>query len=88
MNIEIYNLDNKIIAKRGILSWPIWSCDISEFDWEYENKESCYILEGKVEVFSTSENVSFGVGDFVIFPMGLKCRWRVLEPVKKHYKFG
>ena len=27
-------------------------------------------------------------GDFVVFPKGLKCRWKVLSPVKKHYDFN
>jgi uncharacterized cupin superfamily protein len=24
-------------------------------------------------------------GDLVTFPKGLRCRWKVLEPVRKHY---
>ena len=71
----------------GVLSWPIWTCDISEFDWEYGEKESCLLLEGEVEVKTDFEIVNFAAGDFVIFPKGLKCRWRVIKPVRKHYSF-
>ena len=88
MNIEITNLNDKEIADRDIMSWPIWTCEISEFDWEYGDSESCYLLDGKVEVQSKFETVQFSVGDFVVFPKGLKCRWRVTSPVRKHYSFG
>lgn len=74
--------------KDGINSWPIWTCNVSEFDWEYSDKESCYLLEGLVEVKTEWETVNFGKGDFVVFPKGLKCVWKVSSPVKKHYQFG
>ena len=88
MNIKISSLKDKEIEERGILSWPIWTCEISEFDWEYQDAESCYLLDGEVEVQSEFEKVQFSTGDFVIFPKGLKCRWKVTKPVRKHYSFG
>jgi uncharacterized cupin superfamily protein len=47
----------------------------------------CLFLEGKVKVKTGEGEVSFGKGDFVSFPKGLKCVWQVIEPVKKHYYF-
>ena len=88
MNIQIKNMTRSEIAKKEILSWPIWSCEVSEFDWEYSEQESCLLLEGEVEVSGNFETVKFGVGDYVVFPRGLKCRWKVIKPVKKHYSFG
>ena len=88
MNITISQLTDKQIEERGVLSWPVWSCDISEFDWEYSDEESCLLLDGEVEVSSDIETVSFGAGDFVVFPRGLKCRWKVTRPVRKYYSFG
>ena len=49
----------------GLLSWPIWTCDVSEFDWHYGEKESCLLLEGEVEVETDLETVNFSAGDFV-----------------------
>ena len=72
----------------GVRSWPIWTCEVSEFPWEYAEKETCLLLEGDVEVNTEEETVRFGTGDFVVFPKGLKCTWRVMEPVRKHYNFG
>ena len=86
--IEIKKLSDDEIASQNIQSWPIWSCKISEFDWEYSEQESCLLLEGDVEVESSFETVKFGVGDYVVFPRGLKCRWKVIKPVRKHYSFG
>ena len=88
MNITISQLTDKQIEEQGVLSWPIWSCDVSEFDWEYDEKESCLLLEGEVKLESELGNVQFGAGDFVVFHKGLKCRWKVTKAVRKHYSFS
>jgi uncharacterized cupin superfamily protein len=70
--------------------WPIWSCGVCRFEWEYTQTEKCLILEGRVivhDVEDPKQSVSFGAGDYVQFPDGLKCVWNVAEPVKKHYDF-
>ncbi|MHC5082806.1 MAG: cupin domain-containing protein [Planctomycetota bacterium] len=71
-------------------NWPVWSSDVSEFYWEYTQVEHCLVLEGQVQVKSypdKDDSVTFGPGDYVIFPVGLRCYWSVTEPVKKHYDF-
>ena len=88
MKIIITQLSEDEIISKGIKSWPIWTCATSEFSWEYEETESCYLLEGEVEVKSEFETVRFSSGDFVVFPRGLKCSWKVSAPVRKHYCFG
>ena len=88
MIIQIAKLTDQEIKEKDVHSWPIWSCEISEFDWEYGEQESCYLLEGEVEVSSTHETVRFTAGDFVVFPKNLKCRWKVKKPVRKHYRFS
>jgi len=88
LNIQINTLTDDEIADRGILSWPLWTCGVSEFDWEYGEQEACLLLEGNVEVESEIETVSFSAGDYVVFPKGLKCRWKVTSPVRKHYNFS
>jgi hypothetical protein len=73
----------------GILKCPTWSKESSTFPWTYSDQETAYILEGEVTVRTENEEpVTFGKGDLVIFPKGLKCIWHVLKPLKKHYKFG
>lgn len=70
-------------------SWPIWKKEVSEFPWEYDEKETCYILEGAVEVIPEKGTpVKFGKGDLVVFEAGLKCRWKITSAVRKHYRFG
>ena len=88
MIISIHKPSEKEINKKDVRSWPIWTCDVSEFDWEYDQKESCLLLEGEVEVICDNKAVKFGVGDFVVFPKGLKCRWKVIKSVRKHYSFS
>lgn len=67
---------------------PVWSCGVSEFDWFYDSKETCLLIEGEVTVEYDGQSVYFGAGDYVVFPEGLSCRWKVSSPVKKHYVFG
>ena len=87
MKIEISKISKNEISEMDVFSWPIWSCEVSEFNWEYDQQESCLLLEGEVEVKSNIETVKFGGGDFVVFPKGLKCKWKVIRPVRKHYSF-
>ena len=78
-------------AKLDVLfvdDWPVWNKGVSEFDWTYDQKETCYIVEGRATV--TPENgdpVTIREGDMVFFPQGLKCVWKIIEPIEKHYIF-
>lgn len=69
-------------------AWPIWTKEASTFPWHYDDRETCLILEGEVSVKSADKEVSFGPGDYVIFPKGLSCVWTIKKAVRKHYKFG
>ena len=88
MKVEVIKLSESEISEQNILKWPIWSCEVSEFDWKYSDEEACLLLEGEVEVSSEFEAIRFSAGDYVIFPKGLKCRWKVTKPVRKHYSFN
>ena len=81
--------DEKKLQELGVSSWPVWEKEVSRFDWTYDEKETCYILEGRVKVEpENGEPVQFGKGDLVTFPKGLNCVWEITSPVRKHYKFG
>ena len=70
-------------------TWAVWSKEPSIFPWFYDDKETCYILEGNAIV--TGENghsVSFGPGDWVEFEQGLQCTWKIENMIRKHYNFG
>ncbi len=73
----------------GVFDWSIWSKEVSEFPWSYDEAETCYFLAGDVIVIPNGgEAVTMGKGDLVTFPAGMSCTWKVNQPVKKHYKFG
>ena len=77
------------LIESGVTSWPIWEKEVSEFPWHYDEQEICYFLEGDVIVTPAGgEPVRFGKGDLVTFPAGMSCTWKVLKPVRKHYRFG
>jgi uncharacterized cupin superfamily protein len=79
----------KVLEDMGVTSWPIWEKEVSEFPWHYDEKECCYFLEGDVLVTpEKGQPVQVKKGDLVNFPVGMSCTWKVLKPVKKHYKFG
>ena len=73
-----------------IKSWEIWEKEKSIFDWSYSETETCFILDGEVEVTDseTGEKLEFKKGDLVQFPKGLKCVWNVMKPIRKYYNFG
>ena len=73
--------------KREMQDEAVWTCGVSEFDWSYDSEETCLLVEGEVTVEYGGVSVSFGAGDYVVFPQGLSCRWKVTVPVKKHYVF-
>ena len=49
------------------------------------NPDAFSVSNGSV---STSDTIRFGKGDLVTFPVGMSCTWKVLKPVRKHYRFG
>ena len=70
------NPGDERLNKLGILSWT------------YDSEETCYFLEGDVEVISDGgDAVRMGKGDLVTFPAGLSCTWIIHKAVKKHYQF-
>ena len=83
------NPDESTLQEMGVFSWPVWTKETSEFPWSYDQKETCYFMEGDVVVTpSDGEPVHVGKGDFVTFPAGMSCTWKIIRDVKKHYRFG
>ena len=71
-------------------TWPIWEKEISTFEWEYEETEEAYIVQGEARIHSLErpESITFKAGDHVTFPKGLKVRWEIISPIKKHFRIG
>lgn len=83
------NIDPSRLEALRLDRWPIWTKEVSEFPWEYDVEETCYVLEGRVVVTPDGEEpVEIGPGDLVTFPRGMSCTWRVEAPIRKHYMFS
>jgi len=77
------------LQELGVKNWPIWTKEVSEFPWEYDSEETCYILEGEVIVTPEGgQPVKIEAGDLVTFPEGMKCVWKILKDIRKHYSFS
>ena len=86
MEIKVKRPAREELEKRGVRDWPIWEKEVSRFDWHYDSDETCYLLEGQVEVTTPDgQAVRFGAGDLVHFPKGLSCTWDISVAVKKHF---
>ncbi len=85
MEIKIEKPTQEKLKELGVENWPIWECDVSEFDWYYDTDERCYMIEGKVVVETPQGEVEIKKGDLVLFPKGLSCRWKVKEKIRKYY---
>jgi uncharacterized cupin superfamily protein len=86
--VTVKRPDLEEVAALGATRWPIWTCGVSEFDWSYDERETCLLIEGTAEVSTAEGTFRFGAGDLVVFEEGLRCRWKVTAPVRKHYRFG
>ena len=76
------------LRELGVHDWPIWTKEVSDFPWQYDGTETCYLLEGEVTV--TPEDgppVQIRKGDLVTFASGLSCRWEIHQAVRKHFTF-
>lgn len=70
----------------GVSKWPTWEKEVSTFPWHFLEQEIAWILQGECVI--TPEGgapVTFGKGDLVTFPAGMKCSWEVRQPLHKHY---
>ncbi len=68
-------------------NWPIWEKEVSEFPWIYEQAEICYIIAGEAQVTPQGgEPVSIKENDLVNFPKGMSCTWKIIRPIRKHYR--
>ncbi|MEC4982994.1 MAG: cupin domain-containing protein [Oscillatoria sp. PMC 1068.18] len=77
------------LKELGVKNWSIWTKEVSEFPWTYDEQETCYFLEGEVIVTPEGgEPVQMGKGDLVTFPAGMSCTWKIQQNVRKHYQFG
>lgn len=86
--IIIKQISKEQIEELKIGDWPIWTKEISEFGWEYDDStEECFIIEGELIITIKNNIYTIKVGDFVQFSPRLKCRWKIIQPIKKHYNF-
>lgn len=84
-----HNPSEEKLKSMGIRKWPVWTKEVSEFPWTYDEQETCYFLEGDVVVTPEGgKPVEIGRGDLVTFPKGMSCTWNIRKDVKKHYRFG
>ncbi|MFP4476795.1 MAG: cupin domain-containing protein [Desulfatibacillaceae bacterium] len=83
------NVSEVELDEKGVRDWPVWEKECSEFPWRYDDEETCYFLEGEVEVTcgESKETFTMGKGDLVTFPKGLSCTWKIKKDVRKHYTF-
>lgn len=72
----------------GVYDWPVWKKEVSTFDWEYSQQETCYILRGEFTVTpEEGEPQQFKRGDLITFPQGMKCTWEITSDVEKHFDY-
>ncbi len=87
--IKVERATAERLAELGVEGWSPWECGAETFDWQYSADETAYVQEGKVRVVTEhGQDVSFGAGDIVFFPRGLRCTWTVIEPIRKVFTFS
>ncbi len=76
----------KRLQELRVSTWLPWECEPSRFDWQYDQAERAYLLEGRVTVHAPEGKVKLQQGDLVFFPKGLQCVWEIKEKVRKVYR--
>ncbi len=88
LKIQKERPDERKLQELDTRNWGTWECEPSTFPWEYDDRETCYVFEGRVTVETPDgQTVEIGPGDLVTFPKGLKCTWTVHEKIRKVHKF-
>lgn len=86
--IKVERPDEKKLEELGVMNWPVWEKEVSEFPWEYDMEEVCYILSGEATITpEEGDPVNIRQGDLVTFTCSLKCRWKIHSAIRKHYDF-
>lgn len=85
--IEIRSVTTDELKRLHVENWPVWECQPSTFDWEYDLDETAYVLEGHVEILTSDGVFELRGGDLALFPKGLSCTWKVRERIRKVYRF-
>lgn len=79
--------DTARLESLGVSKWPTWEKEVSTFPWAFPEQEIAYILEGECVITPEGgKPVTFGKGDLVTFPAGMKANWEVRKPLHKHYQ--
>jgi len=87
--IKVEQATDAKLSELGVDRWSSWGCDAETFDWEYGDDETAYVQQGRVTVRTEDgDEVTFGAGDIVFFPKGLRCTWTVHEPIRKVFTMG
>ncbi|MFA9461292.1 cupin domain-containing protein [Thiohalorhabdus sp. Cl-TMA] len=88
-SIEVRRPTEEELQDLGVRDWPLWEKGESRFPWTYDEQEVCYLIAGRVTVEpETGAPVTFGEGDLVTLPRGMRCTWDIHEAVRKHYRLG
>ncbi len=43
--ITVEKPDEDRLNREGVFGWPVWEKEVSEFPWEYDMQEVCYICQ-------------------------------------------
>jgi uncharacterized cupin superfamily protein len=71
-----------------VQNWAIWEKGVSKFEWDYEETETCYIIEGETKVYDKlGKYIQLKGGDMVKFEQGFECTWEITKNIKKRFKF-
>ena len=54
------------LTKLRVKSWGIWEKEKSIFDWSYDATETCYMLEGEVEVTDNKTGEKLNLNNRII----------------------
>lgn len=86
-NVQVYRLSGDERDRRGVQAWDVWEKDASESEWSYTVEEHCFVERGSARIIHHGATLDVREGDYVVFPVGMTCTWKVPGPLTVRYAF-
>ena len=85
----VHNAPEDELRKLRVRGRPVWTKEVSEFPWHYDERETSYIPGGaKWLGHPMTVDPLPWIPRPGRFPRDLSCTWQVRKGVRKHYNFG
>jgi hypothetical protein len=86
-SVQVYRLSGDELDRQDMRGWDVWEKDASESECSYTMEEHCFVERGSARIIHRGATLDVREGDYVVFPVGMTCTWKVAGPLGVRYAF-